>query len=742
MVSSQQTNYIDMKYREAPNFSVRYTSGYTVYDEALIGERLIGRYWSTDGHINPEKVFDPAALRKGVSEEVDQRKRLPLHAFHLEIDGQSCNTHWSWMGAHEEQKTDRGAQHYVIELSHKVRPIRLRVHTLLNGTPFLVRWLEITNTSEKHAALSSVSPWSGLLWATEAYKENLPEGIHNVFTLGYFSSSTWRREGTFVWKPLSHLTTRIEGLKGHSGWGCPFFIVRNEVTGEYFVGHLAWSGNWQIDFLCDQDPFGQDPVLADHPAPETAYLFFKVGPSASAPQRIIAPGESVITPAVHLGHLQGDLDTCVQTLHNHLRRFILPSPPKERGYLVEHNYMADFTDNWNEAHLLREVDLAADLGCEVFLIDAGWSGRNTREWLGSVGDWDPGSWTPQGLEHIREYVREKGLLFGLWVEIEAIGRDSNLFKEHPDWIATYDGKPVWSVLGKDVHGLLDLTKPKVASWVESKIVHLIKQYDLDLLRLDFNVVYTYEMAQTIHEGFIENTLWRHYEILYAIFERVRRGFPNVILQQCAAGGCRNDLGIASRFHEGYLTDASFIPRSLKTFNARILTLPPEFFVISVGTAFPYYHRGTLDSQLRTSLFSHVFVRCVAPTLEELSPERRERYIHYIELYKNFVRPMLPTCRVFHHAPITARFVLDDWLVLEYAAEDASKDLALIFRLEGAKADEYHFRPRGLDINMTYKVTFDNTGKSVNFKGSELEQNGLMIRVESIFASELLLFEAV
>ena len=37
---------------------------------------------------------------------------------------------------------------------------------------------------------------------------------------------------------------RLESRTGKSGHGTPFFIVRNEATGEHIVGGLEWSGNW------------------------------------------------------------------------------------------------------------------------------------------------------------------------------------------------------------------------------------------------------------------------------------------------------------------------------------------------------------------------------------------------------------------------------------------------------------------------------------------------------------------
>ena len=93
-----------------------------------------------------------------------------------------------------------------------------------------------------------------------------------------------------------------------------------------------------------------------------------------------------------------------------------------------------------------------------------------------MGDWYAGAWLPNDLNPVREYARQKGLLFGLWVEIESIGSASKLRQEHPDWVLTRNGKPVAG--GR----LLDVANPAVAAWMESEIARIIKKYDLDLFR--------------------------------------------------------------------------------------------------------------------------------------------------------------------------------------------------------------------------------------------------------------------
>jgi len=700
----------DIAFRETPEPEVRFTSQKTIYVETLYESRWVGQYWNAAGRIN------------------FPYQRWTEDAFQLEINQELLSTGWELVSASEASRTEKNCRHFVVELKNTIRPISIKVHTLLDGTPVLTRWLEITNTSDKPVALTAVSPWSGRLWDKTDSKLLPPKGFDHAFNLGYFTRSDQGYEGWLEWKPLPGGTTLVQCDKGQ-GFDAPFFIVRNEAKGEYFICHLAWSANWHMEFECEQEP-------------SDTGLLFKVGPSATSPQRVIAPGETIRTPAVHLGHVEGDLDTTVQTMHAHIRRSVLPPRKPERAYLIQYsatgdqNYLATkrgSLEGGNEKAVIEHIDLAAVVGAELFILDAGW--------------WDvPGDWVPspkrypRGLEPVVEYAHKKGLLFGLYVEIERtiswntgdLGMSSKVATEHPEWIGP--------------KGILNLTKPEVADYAETELCRIIEQYKLDLYRLDYNPFFTYEGPSTSRDGFTENNYWRYYEAFYGMFERIQKKYPALILQQCAAGGGRNDLGTAGRFHEAYLTDGLDMPRVLQVYSGQTLALPPEIFVIGLGEGSDMgLGSAHLDTHLRNTfaLSTPWMLLGVAPSVEELTPQRRERYLHYANLYKEFIRPLLCTCKMYHHAPVTSRdgVTSSGWFAMEYATPNHTKGWATIVRIGRSESDTYLFNPRGLHRGTTYRVTFDSTGETATVDGWQLVRDGVPIRLESIMSSELILFEA-
>jgi alpha-galactosidase len=710
--------YSGVTWLDAPK-GVRFSTELTIYEESLTDGRLIGHSWTNVGRQRLRDTFSAAS---------EATCPVPAHAFELEIDGQSLHYGWEWVGADEED--DNGIRHVTVELQHTVRPVTVRLHTLLDGTPCLTRWLEVTNASDHPAALASVAPWSGMLWRIagwnrQNYRDLVAPWSGQPFSLGYYADDNALEEGDFVWEPLKRGTTQLESRHGRSGWGIPFFVLRQEGSGEHFIGHLGWSGNWMIQFDYAESKNASDAALS-----------FRAGPLAPAPLRMLEPAETIATPRVHLGYMVGDLDQCVQAMHSHLRRSVLPASPEGRGQRVigkGTGYMG-LGREMSEARLKESIDLAAEVGCELYLIDAGWYRDSAQSWHDTVGDWYAGDHLAHGLEPVFAYARSKGLLYGLWVEIERISSGSQAMKDHPDWVLSRYGKPI-------ERAPLDLTNPEAAAWVESEIIRIIETYDLDLFRLDYNIN-IWEGGQNERHGFLENTQWRHYEALYAIFGRIRKRFPSLILENCASGGGRMDVGIMSQFHTTWISDWMALPRSGKIINGVTMALPPEVCNRMTGASMHADVYGDLDSQLRTTLFGHMTLNDTGRSMADLNPVMLARAKHYVELYKTFVRPMLTRCRVFHHTPVIGDSSPRGWCVLEYAAEDALAAMAGFFRLAGPAEESYHFCARGLDPSREYEVTFDNQGKTVKATGLELMHRGLTIRVGNPINSELLLFRAV
>jgi hypothetical protein len=149
---------------------VTYRSGLTAYAEALVGGQYVGCGWNAAGAV------------RGVEAPYAFPPHATPQAFWLEVDGQLLGSHWEWAGF-ERAPHALGLQ-TTVTLRHSVRPVSVQVHTLLDGTPILTRWLTLTNTGDRPAALGACAPWSGVLQSVRRWADHLSTPEAPLFSVG------------------------------------------------------------------------------------------------------------------------------------------------------------------------------------------------------------------------------------------------------------------------------------------------------------------------------------------------------------------------------------------------------------------------------------------------------------------------------------------------------------------------------------------------------------------------------
>jgi len=496
-------------FRKGERPGVLSLSGHLVCDEALIEGRFVTRYWNPCGQVWPEMHF------AGLKWEADQS----ADSFRLAVNTRSLAGGFEWQGAElcpdpsswRARRDGKGKPlpvvHSVVSLLHKSAGIAVKVHTRLDGGPFMIRWLEISNLNPSAVALTEVAPFAGMLW-NHRYEEHLPAGVATPFAVAYNQMFEWGREGDFHFAELQNGSQIVNGgRKGRSGWGRPAFWARNRCNGQTFVCELAWGGNYEWTLDCRLRDTDQASFLAQL---RSSSLFFKMGLSGhDEALRVLDAGETVITPSVHLALFQDNDDAIVQATHDHVRHVVMPEQIPGRHVEIEANHRGYLCDRENVPGILKDIDVAAAVGAEMYVIDAGWYGKEPNRWWPNVGDWQDGKWMERGggLKAVADYAHKKGMKFGLWVEIEAAGPNSDRKKHHPDWLLKRDGQPIAD--GR----ALDLTLPDVMRFERETITRLIRDLGLDMYRIDHNHTLA-PSGNRKYQGYTEDLTWRYYEKLY------------------------------------------------------------------------------------------------------------------------------------------------------------------------------------------------------------------------------------
>ena len=709
-----RNDYLEMSALAGENDGVRYVSGMHVNVDIVHNGRVLPVCRSSAGRPKYQitNIYESANwLRDFIGKE-------EIESFIIEMDGQRLENHWQFVET-KEIAEQAAVKHGAMVLQHDLRPVRVTMHTRIDGTAIFERWLEIENTGGKPAALSFVSPISGLVWKSDNAKD---QRLGNIFELVYFDDQRFGYEGSLVKKPLPIGKFTHASTTGRCGWGVPFCMVRNTLTGESMMASLEWSSNWSFTVTNLSLNDGRSAALA-----------FSMGPRASAPIKVIRAGETLKTPIVHFGIARGDMDACALQMHEHIRCSVVKQDTEREFLPVVGGRVVEGGMDW----LKHEVDMAAMMGMEHFLVDAGWYGYEFNDWYNTTGDWNVGDWLENTLDDAREYIHSKGMKFGLWMEPESAGLKSTIAKEHPDWFMSRDGKGAKPVAG---NRLLDLAKPVVREWVEAQVLAIIENYKPDVVKIDYNCGEIDDMGENEVDGYYENAMWGHVQALYDIFDKVCERFPHVYLENCAAGGGRNELGLMRRFDICAHSDYTVTPRSLFAVNNLSFLFPPELMRYYFAHWWGYHLYADYDFQIRTALLSNPLFVGFGAEGDPVNTEEKAKITHNVGLYKRFIRPLMKGCRTYHHTGILAFEEEHEWCIVEYGAENCERSIISVFRLQSKTGSGVSIRPKGIRAGCRYWVTRDNDGQRYAAMGSDLMNAGIYIDLQGENTSELIMLE--
>jgi len=416
----------------------------------------------------------------------------------------------------------------------------------------------------------------------------------------------WLRESRAGRPGLGAATMAVLGTTGFS-----------TTHGEVLAVHVGWSGN--LVLRVERDPATGTTIG---------------GGELLLPGEVrLAHGESYSTPWVYIAAADDGLDGLAATWHAHQRS--LPSHPPHQP-VVLNVWEAVYFDH-DLDRLTAIADRAAQIGVERFVLDDGWfAGR--RDDTAGLGDWqvDPAVW-PEGLAPLAEHVHGLGMQFGLWFEPEMVNPDSELFREHPDWILS-SGNRVPLLHRHQL--VLDLSRLEVREHVFDQVSAVLSAYPIDAVKWDHN-------RDLLEAGgaAVSGAPVVHRQTLgfYALLDALREAHPGVEWESCASGGGRIDLGVLERVQRVWASDMTdaFARQHIQRWTTQLVA--PEYVGAHVSS--PRSHTTgrtfSLDFRAATALFGSFGIEW---DLTEASEGDLEDLGEWLRRYKRF-RPLLHSGRV-------------------------------------------------------------------------------------------------
>src|SRR5206468_2078378 len=105
-----------------------------------------------------------------------------------------------------------------------------------------------------------------------------------------------------------------------------------------------------------------------------------------------------------------------------------PNADNEKLPIIFNDYMNCLMADATTEKLRPLIHAAADVGAEYFCIDAGWYADGS--WWPTVGEWLPSQQRfPGGIREPLDLIRQRGMIPGLWLELEVMGTQCTLVKQ-------------------------------------------------------------------------------------------------------------------------------------------------------------------------------------------------------------------------------------------------------------------------------------------------------------------------
>lgn len=340
--------------------------------------------------------------------------------------------------------------------------------------------------------------------------------------------------------PVQHAKVEIGSTRGTSSHHYnPAVILCEEGAGETHgscIGAcLVYSGNFVAAAQKDQKNQTRFQ-MGIHP---TNFCFH------------LEKGEAFDTPQAILSYSGTGFTKLSQQYHEIIREHICRGAYKhaKRPILIN-NWEATYF-NFNEEKILKIAEQAQKLGIEMLVLDDGWFGKREDDNSG-LGDWFVNEKKMNGsMAQLAEKIHKMGMKFGLWFEPEMVNKDSNLYREHPDWILSTPGRHISH--GRNQY-ILDFSRAEVVDAIYGQMEKILEDAPISYIKWDMNRCMSEVYSHTASAADQGKVMHQYILGVYRLYEKLTGRFPEILFESCASGGSRFDPGLLYYAPQAWTSD--------------------------------------------------------------------------------------------------------------------------------------------------------------------------------------------
>lgn len=519
-------------------------------------------------------------------------------------------------------------------------------------------------------------------------------------------SGAWARERHVKTRQLEEGIQQIGSTRGiSSAQHNPFFALKRphttEHTGEVFGVSLVYSGNFKAQI--EVDHFGTSRAMIGLNDFDFSWHLQK-GETFQAPEAVMVYSNAGMNGLSHMFH-----DLFSKRLVRGKWR------DKERPVLIN-NWEGTYFD-FTEDKIVEMAEQSKECGIELFVLDDGWFGKRDDDTT-SLGDWFADTRKlPNGVKGLADKVAATGMDFGLWFEPEMVSKKSELYKKHPDWMLQAEGR-------RASHGrnqfVLDFSRKEVVDHMYNQIAAVLKDAPISYIKWDMNRPLT-EIMSSVYPPERQQEIAHRYVLgVYELYERLTSGFPNVLFESCASGGCRFDPGMLYYAPQTWTSDNTDAVERLKIQYGTSFLYPIKTMGAHVSDVPNHQvHRMTsLETRAHVSFFGNLGYELDITKEKNLSVLKDQ-----VSFYKKY-RKVLQEGRFYRlESPFEGDGNVTSWMVVDAHQQQAVAARYQVLEKPNPGLPRFYFK--GLLEDTLYRVEDSREA----FYGSELMHAGLPLQHE-------------
>ncbi|MFI4913373.1 MAG: alpha-galactosidase [Sedimentisphaeraceae bacterium JB056] len=549
-------------------------------------------------------------------------------------------------------------------------------HTLKNYTGYsdVEVYTVFENISKEDISLEMLSSFS-ICGITPFDSEDASEKLY----MHRFRAS-WSAEGRHECRSLEQMQlerswsgagTNCERF-GHNGSKAtigffPFLAVEDRQAGVFWGSQLAWSGSWQMELYRKDDAAAISGGLADR---EQGHWLKKM-----------APGESFTTPVATIATARNNIDAICQKLTEAQKRHLAGNPEVENDLPIIFNEWCTTWGTPEHSMLEKIADRLKDTDTKYLVIDAGWYKPDDGDWNNAQGDWEVNKQLfPNGLKAAADAIRQRGLIPGIWFEMETAGPLSTANEKYDHLFLKRDGRTIVSGERK----FWDFRKPEVIEYMNRKVIDLLEECGFGYLKIDYNetIGIGADGAESLGEG-----LRQHIEGFYHFIDLVKKRIPEIVIENCSSGGQRLDTAMIAKTSMSSFSDAhetKEIP--LIAANVQRLMLPAQSQIWAV------LRSDDTMARLHYSLAATFLGRmCISGELLSLNRQQFDLMKQYQTFYGQ-VKDIINNGQTLRYGPEPETFRHPKgWQAILRKLPDDSRALLVIHSFDEPVADEVRIK---------------------------------------------------